>query len=144
MDRDGGMLLFAVDGKRNAFAVFECGCADHVRRDNAGRASVGTNHALGAGGREASDERLASSQRRFRRLRALTDKLCRREGSVSVPHDLIRMLADPGVEVRGEDYGTVYANVACPSERAIWYTFGGYPAASAGAWRRWPWALPCS
>jgi len=23
----------------------------------------------------------------------------------------------------------------------IWYTFGGYPAASAGAWRqlKWPW-----
>jgi hypothetical protein len=51
------------------------------------------------------------------------------------------ILADPGVEVRGEDYGTVYASVTCPSQRMVWYTFGGYPAASSGAWYEivWPW-----
>jgi hypothetical protein len=59
-----------------------------------------------------------------------------------MPWDLVRILPDHGVEGRDEDYGTVYANVACPGADCLWYTFGGYPAASAGVWRRlaWPWS----
>jgi hypothetical protein len=51
------------------------------------------------------------------------------------------LLADSEVEVRDKEYGTVYASVACPGERRVWYTFGGYPAASSGAWQqlKWPW-----
>ena len=47
------------------------------------------------------------------------------------------------VEARGERSETVYANVVCPGRREIWYTLGGYPAASAGNWQRieWPWLV---
>jgi hypothetical protein len=136
VDRDGGMLLFAVDGKTDAFAVFECSCAGHVRRGTGADWIAGTNHYL-----EAGDVGSGSSQARFQRLQELARALCGRAGGVDAPGDLICILADPGVEVRGEDYGTVYANVACPGAGEIWYTFGGYPAASAGDWRRmaWPW-----
>jgi len=139
VDRDGGMLLFAVDGKTDAFAVFECDPGAYRRREGAGGWVAGTNHRLRADGEGAPAEPLTSSQRRYRRLEALARRLCESTGAVEVPRDLIRLLADPGVEVRGEEYGTVYANVACPSQGVVWYTFGGYPAASTGKWRRWPW-----
>jgi hypothetical protein len=60
---------------------------------------------------------------------------------VDTPWDLIRILAGPGVGIRGDHYGTVHANAACPGRREIWCMFGGYPAASAGAWQllSWPW-----
>ena len=32
-DRDGGMLLFAVDGKNDEFALFDCLCSEHYRRE---------------------------------------------------------------------------------------------------------------
>ena len=50
-------------------------------------------------------------------------------------------LADDEVERRGATFATAYANVACPHAGKIWYTFGGYPAASSGNWQRleWPW-----
>ena len=59
----------------------------------------------------------------------------------NLPADLIRILADEGIERRETDLVTVYSNMACPSTGEIWYTFGGYPAASQGAWQRlkWPW-----
>ena len=55
--------------------------------------------------------------------------------------DLVQVLADNGIERRDKDYGTVYANVACPGQHLLWYTLGGYPAASTGAWHAlaWPW-----
>jgi len=63
--------------------------------------------------------------------------------SPSLPSDLIRILADDEIERRNEELVTAYANVACPASGEIWYTFGGYPAASAGNWQRleWPWAV---
>jgi hypothetical protein len=136
VDRDSGMMLFAVDGKTDAFVVFECACAEHVRREEREDWIVGTNHCLGA-----NDVGSTSSQLRFHRLEELARELCGRGEAVDTPRDLIRILADPGVEVRGEDYGTVYANVACPSTGEMWYTFGGYPAASTGVWQQmaWPW-----
>jgi len=62
-------------------------------------------------------------------------------GGGDLPWALVRVLADPEVEGRGEDSGTVYANVVCPSAGEVWYTLGGYPAASQGNWQRleWPW-----
>ena len=56
--------------------------------------------------------------------------------------DLIRILADDEIERRDKKVMTVYSNVACPNTGEIWYTFGGYPAASQGNWQRleWPWA----
>jgi hypothetical protein len=139
VDRDGGMMLFAVDGRTDEFAVFECTCAGHVRREGCEDWIVGTNHCCDIDG-AGDSEHLTSSRRRFQRMEELTRKLYGRD-SVDTPKDLIRILADPDVEARGEDYGTVYANVACPSLGEVWYTFGGYPAASAGVWRQveWPW-----
>jgi hypothetical protein len=54
---------------------------------------------------------------------------------------LIAMLADEGIESRSGEVQTAYSNVACPATGEMWYTFGGYPSASQGDWRRleWPW-----
>jgi hypothetical protein len=54
---------------------------------------------------------------------------------------LIAILADEKVEVQGDNFGTVYANIACPSLNQVWHTFGGFPAASKGNWQSidWPW-----
>jgi hypothetical protein len=59
----------------------------------------------------------------------------------NLPADLIQILADDEIERREKDIITVYSNVACPNTGEIWYTFGGYPAASKGNWQRldWPW-----
>ncbi len=53
------------------------------------------------------------------------------------PADLIRVVADPGVEASD----TLYSNVACPETGEVWFGSGGLPAASAGTWQRieWPW-----
>lgn len=142
-DRDGGMMLFAVDGKTNDFALFECLCAQHFRRDPADGRIVGTNHfcackdlALG------DDEGSASSLRRFARMESLVQSLAAAPAPPDLPADLIRILADDEIERRGEELVTVYANVACPAGGELWYTLGGTPAASRGAWSRlaWPWA----
>jgi hypothetical protein len=60
---------------------------------------------------------------------------------VGYPH-LIQILADDQIERRDSRLVTVSANVACPHTGKIWYTFGGYPAASQGNWHglEWPWA----
>ncbi|MBN1246676.1 MAG: hypothetical protein JXC32_03420, partial [Anaerolineae bacterium] len=43
-ERDGGMLLFAVDGKSANFALYECPCAGFVKREATEGWLVGTNH----------------------------------------------------------------------------------------------------
>jgi hypothetical protein len=141
IDRDGGMMLFAIDGKTDEFAVFECTCTNHFKRELSGEWIVGTNHYCTVGGAHDLGTPPTKSRLRFERMEELIRELGEHGGSIKTPRDLVRILADPGVEVQGEDYGTVYANVACPSQGAIWYTFGGYPAASAGAWHavEWPW-----
>ena len=55
--------------------------------------------------------------------------------------DLIPILADDDIERGSGHTVTVYANVACPAMGRLWYTFGGYPAASHGCWEylAWPW-----
>jgi hypothetical protein len=141
-DRDGGMLLFAVDGKTNEFALFECMCSKHVRREPADGWIVGTNHycafedlTLG------DDEGSSSTLNRFRRMESLVGALSASPSGPELPADLIRILADDEIERRDQDVVTVYSNVACPGTREIWYTFGGYPAASQGNWQKlvWPW-----
>jgi hypothetical protein len=58
---------------------------------------------------------------------------------VELPEDLVGILKDPQIEQAGEEFGTVFSNIVCPSAKEIWSTFGGYPAASQGAWARIPW-----
>ena len=142
-DRDGGMLLFAVDGKTDEFAVFDCMCSAHYRRQPSDGWIIGTNHYCAVEDRtlDARDELPGGSVSRYRRMETLIHELSTSQAAANLPGDLIRILADDGVERRGEEVVTVYSNVACPGTGEIWYTFGGYPAASKGNWQRveWPW-----
>lgn len=146
--RDGGMMLFAVDGKTNEFAVFECMCAKHVRRDPWDGWIVGTNHYCTCEDPTLGDDEVSrSTLSRFQRMERLVQDLYASQTPPNLPADLIRILADDEVERRGQESRrgqelvTAYANVACPASGEIWYTFGGYPAASAGNWQqlKWPW-----
>ncbi len=58
-----------------------------------------------------------------------------------VVEQLVAALADDEIERRDDTFATVYSNVACPATGEIWYTFGGWPAASVGNWQvvPWPW-----
>jgi hypothetical protein len=133
VDRVDSMQLFAVDGKTDAFAIYECSYHAWRRRPTEGQWLVGTNHH--PGDPEAGKDSVARYQRLQERVSTLAS------GRVSIPEDLIAILADDGVEARGQGYGTVYANVACPSSGALWYTLGGYPAASRGNWQQLPLAF---
>ena len=142
-DRDGGMMLFAVDGKTNEFAIFECLCTKHVRRDPIEGWMVGTNHfcilkdlTLG------DDEGSISTLKRFARLKRLIENLYTAAAAPCIPTDLIQTLADDEIERRNQELVTAYANVACPASGELSYTFGGYPAASAANCQRlaWPWS----
>jgi Acyl-coenzyme A:6-aminopenicillanic acid acyl-transferase len=136
-DRDGGMMLFAVDGKTEESAIFECNGCTYKKRNLTKDWIAGTNHYFTMEAVEHSQ----SSSDRYARLEALLKTLYAFKRSSIRWEDLAEILADDGIEGREEDYGTVYANVACPALGNVWYTFGGYPAASAGNWRevQWPW-----
>jgi hypothetical protein len=75
------------------------------------------------------------------RMENLIQTVSTSQTSPNLPVDLIPILADDQIERRDKPLVTVYSNVACPSTGEIWYTFGGYPAASKGNWQRleWPW-----
>jgi hypothetical protein len=141
-DRAGGMLLFAVDGKTDEFALFECLCSKHYRRDPSDGWIVGTNHFCACEDRTLGDDAgSVSTLSRFRRMEELTRQMVASQTPPSLPADLIRLLADEHIERRTSKLFTVYSNVACPATGEMWYTFGGYPAASQGNWQRleWPW-----
>ncbi|HUH99123.1 MAG TPA: C45 family peptidase [Anaerolineales bacterium] len=141
-DRDGGMLLFAADGKTDEFALFDCMCSKHFRRNPSDGWLVGTNHYCTCEDLSlADDEGSRSTLNRFHRMETLIQGLCASSTPPNLPSDLIQILADDKIERRVNKLITVYSNVACPSLGAIWYTFGGYPAASHGNWQKleWPW-----
>jgi len=141
VDRDGGMILFAVEGTSDKAAVIECSCSQHISRKPAEEWIIATNHAVLSHEPGRLTQPHEGSHARYERVEELLRSRSGRLQEIDVPGDLIRILADPGVEQRGEGYGTVYANIACPSKCLIWYTFGGYPAASKGDWHQldWPW-----
>jgi hypothetical protein len=142
VQRDDGMLLFAVDGKTDAFALYECDCTDVYKRETDKGWLVGTNHwCVHPKGPPISDSRPLSTASRYERLEALAESLLSHGGYASAVKELIRILADDAIESRSGETVTAYSNVACPSNHQIWYTFGGYPAASHGNWQEleWPW-----
>jgi hypothetical protein len=140
INRDGGMLLFAVDGKTDEFALFECLCAKHYRRDPANGWIVGTNHFCACEDRTLGDDAGSiSTLSRFRRMEELIRPLAAAPPPRHRPADLIHVLADDHIERRTGRLITAYANVACPATGEMWYTFGGYPAASHGNWQRLGW-----
>jgi hypothetical protein len=139
-DRDGGMLLFVADGKTDEFALFDCLCSKHHRRERSDDWIVGTNHfctcedlTLG------DDEGSRSTLERFQRMESLLREMYAAPAAPNLPAALIRILADDKIERRTKRLSTVYSNVACPSTREIWYTFGGHPSASQGNWQKLPW-----
>jgi hypothetical protein len=142
IDRDGGMLLFVVDGKTDDFSLFECTCTCHYRRDPVQGWIVGTNHyCMIPDPSLPNEDPTTTTLSRFRRLEDRFENLMTAKNAVRFPDDLIQILADRGIERCEPEIGTVYATVACPSAEAIWYTFGGYPAVSHGNWQplEWPW-----
>ena len=142
MDRDGGMLLFAVDGKNNEFALFDCMCSKYYRREPSDGWIVGTNHYCAVEDLTlGDDEESANTMNRFRRMESLMHDLATSRTPPDLPADLIRILADDQIERRDDQVITVYSNVACPTTGETWFTFGGHPAASQGNWQKieWPW-----
>jgi len=141
VDRTDGMILFVVDGASGETAVIECSCSQHVARKTDEEWIIATNHAVLSHEPGRLKQPREGSRARYERVEELLRARSSRLGELGLPTDLVNILADPGVEQRGKGYGTVYANIACPSKRLIWYTFGGYPAASQGNWRQlyWPW-----
>jgi hypothetical protein len=104
---------------------------------------VGTNHFCILDDLTLSDDQGSiSTLKRFEQMRHLVENLYTAAKAPSMPADLIRILADDKIERRNQELVTAYANVACPASGELWYTFGGYPAASTGNWQRlaWPWS----
>ena len=136
-DRDGGMLLFCADGKTDEYAIFECSSSQYFKHTPKGKWLVGTNHYRAFQVNTNSQ----SSVSCLSRLEELLGILYTQPDNVRLPADLIAILADAEVEAQEQNFGTVYANIACPGIRQIWHTFGGFPAASKGNWQpiEWPW-----
>jgi hypothetical protein len=143
IDRDGGMMLFAVDGKNHEFAIFECLCSKYFKREHYRSWIVGTNHFCACQDPTIteSDKEPLGTVNRLNRMEDLVRALSTSHTLPNIPSDLIQILADDQIERRELQLMTVYSNVVCPSTGEIWYTFGGYPAASKGNWQRleWPW-----
>ena len=140
--RTGGMMIFAADGKTDTCAIFECNCSTHVRRELSDNWIAGTNHYCVSDMFYDEDGDIPHSHNRYMRMTQLLNEYYATENLVNPPWDFVNILADADVEQRGKDAGTVYANIVCPSQKILWYTFGGYPAASTGNWQQieWPWA----
>ncbi len=146
-DRDSGMAIYAVDGKTEEAALFECGHATMVRRAPHHERAV-ISHSRDAGDRLRDGVPLAViGSNATGRIDRMVDSLERSE-SDPLPDCLIRILADPQVEERGAEglfkdpqSFTVYANVAAPGAGRVWFGHGAVPAASAGQWDAvaWPW-----
>jgi len=134
-DRDEGMILFVVDGRRDEFAVFECSSRRHVRRQSAQPWMVATNHACALEAPKPVGDSLTCHER----MEEAANQLYQAATQPRLPTDLISMLADERVGQRGASLSTVYAAVACPTGGRVWFTFGGCPAASKGHWQEIDW-----
>ncbi len=132
-NRQGGMLIFSASPDGRA-AILECSCHQVARCDLDSGFLVGTNHYQFIP--EMKDP-LAANQSSLLRAEAMATKLGRLPRNPQLK-DLIAILADPNVEQHRENYGTVYANLYNSLSRQLWFTFGGYPAASHGNWQPVP------
>ena len=133
--RNGGMLIFASEGQSDACTMLECACQAVSRKDCDNGFLAGTNHYQSLPTPQPPSVYAPASVARLEKMTHLLAKLRPSPG----PKGLIRILADPGVEQHQEDYGTVYANLCSTTARQLWFTFGGYPAASRGNWQKMPW-----
>lgn len=134
--RSGGMNLFAVDGKNNEFAIYECSCLTYAKRNIFGQASTaGANHYCCLELPEGFRREAANSVKRQECL----EKQLAQIQAPELPGSFISALSDPDVEQNSKLSGTVYSNICCPSKEDIWYTYGGFPAASNGNWEKVSW-----
>ena len=140
VDRNSGMKLFAVEGKNNDCAVYDCSCSEYRSRKNSRNWIAGTNHYYVNDFRSEQDEEYSHSVNRLDHVNELMKNISTADPS-NIYMKLRRVLADDMVEARGDEYFTVFSNIVCPALGDIWYTFGGYPAASNGNWQKllWPW-----
>jgi hypothetical protein len=138
-DRTDGMAFYAVDGK-TAGALFECTCATVVRRNpTAGSIVMSCTRDLDLRtipSRSGPTAILGTNLRR--RMDRLTE-LCAHAEPRAMPTDLIRALADDQIEDAGNDSGTLYSNLACPSLGLMWFAAGQVPAPSRCEWRSIAW-----
>jgi len=150
VQRDDGMLLFAVEGRTNTYALYECTCTGFYKLAPARGWLVGTNHyRVHPAAPPLTSSGPLSTTRRYDRMEllltglvtGLVTRLVAQGPQASPVQELIRILADDAIEARSGPLQTVYSNVACPHTHEIWYTLGGYPAASRGNWQplEWPW-----
>ena len=135
--RTGGMLIFAAEqnAAKNRAALLECAPQVVHRRDLEGECLAGRNHYQSHSTRQPAEVYARNSVERFRAMEASLTALSHSPKA----EDLIAILANPAVEQHQPDYGTVYSNLACLNQRKYWFTFGGFPAASRGLWKRVPW-----
>jgi hypothetical protein len=133
--RTGGMMIFAAESRSGNCAILECGCQQVARVNCPSDFIAGTNHYTRLEGPEPAETSPQSSVNRLKRLSKLLSEL---SGSPT-PEKLIHILSDPQVEQHQEGYGTVYANLCSPTLEKLWFTFGGFPAASRGNWQPIPW-----
>ncbi len=137
IERDGGMNLFAVDGKSSQFCIFECSCSSHKKRKPQDAHLSATNHYCASRMPDGFQNGSRSSLDRLQR----TEELLKDKALNKLPENLIQILKHSRVEQSSKEAGTVYSNVACPGKELVWYAYGGFPAASRGTWHQlnWPW-----
>lgn len=135
--RPDGMMLFVSDAVNNEHGIFECTCQDVIFRplqtDLNFTYLAGTNHYTCPPYINSSIPEQIDSLRRFNRLEECLESF-RYSSQMPDFKSLKAILSDDHIEKRAPDYGTVYANLYCPTTHNLWYTFGGYPAASCGRW----------
>ncbi|NLW02206.1 MAG: hypothetical protein GX027_02940 [Clostridiaceae bacterium] len=124
--RDGGMNLFAVDGKNNTYAVYECTCKGFVKRQSGKAYIAGANHYVATAVPRGFKNGDPSSGSRLKCMDSLLAGM-----RIEDPRrDYIGILSHPDVEQNLGAFGTVYANLACPSKALYYYACNGFPAAS--------------
>ena len=130
------MSLFVAESSNQNAAVFECDVTTHWRRDLDGQYLLATNHRIGA-----SESNASAAEESVSRYHLAQSRLLSLQSQPQLSHtDLIAILASEGIE-RRDRLCTVFSNVVCLNQKRVWYTFGGYPAASHGDWQEitWPW-----
>jgi len=132
--RTGGMMVFAAQ-MENGAALFECAPKMAIRINLTGSFLAGSNHYQRLATPQLPEDYASNSLKRLEALHRQLTALPKQPSS----QDLIAVLADPDVEQHQADYGTVYSNLVCLTQHELWFTFGGFPAASRGNWQKMPW-----
>jgi len=131
--RDGGMNLFAVDGKDNSYAIYECICSSYIKRKINHNYGVGANHFNVTSVPPEFSHNFSNSYKRQKAAENILSSIDNTSVTVTMK-DLISVLSNPNVEQDNGLYGTVYANIACPSTDEIYFACDGFPAASKSQW----------